>query len=120
MESLYKTRIKNIQPIKIKCSCLLCEKLFHIEDINLYNDNDNYFSICIDCSAINNKEHIIKYCNEKVLTINYNDTKNIKSVYLIRCECFKSHQIVVNGLRNLGVQDYNNIYCNCQKVNAKK
>ena len=115
MESLYKTRIRNIQPQKFKYSCLLCEHLFHIEDIKFYSDNDSNFSICIDCSNINKKEHIIKYCNEKVLTIKYNDTKNIKSVYLIRCKCFKSHQIVVGGLRNIGVQDYNNIYCNCQK-----
>lgn len=111
MESLFKTQIKNQQPKKIKNTCLLCEKLFHIEDTNNY---DNEYTVCIDCSKTNNTENIIKICKEKVLLINYDNIQNIISVYLIRCKCFLSHEIVVNGLRNIGVQDYINIYCKCQ------
>lgn len=112
MESLFKTQIRNQQPKKIKSSCLLCEKLFHTEDTHIY---DNEYTVCIDCSRTNNTENIIKMCKEKVLSINYNDNQNIKSVYLIRCKCFLSYQIVVYGLRNIGVQDYINVYCKCQK-----
>ena len=59
METLYKTRIKNILPQKIKTSCLICEKLFHIDDIHVY---DNQYSVCIDCSKKNKTDNIIKIC----------------------------------------------------------
>jgi len=114
MESLFKTQIRNQQPKKIKSSCLLCAKLFHVEDTHIY---DNEYTVCIDCSTINNTKNIIKMCkeNEAIINNNNNITRDIKSVYLIRCKCFLSHQIVVYGLRNIGVQDYIGIYCKCQK-----
>jgi len=111
MESLFTTQIRNQQPKKIKSACLLCAKLFHVEDTHIY---DNEYTVCIDCSTINKTENIIKMCKEKEEIIN-NIIPDIKSVYLIRCKCFLSHQIVVNGLRNIGVQDYIGIYCKCQK-----
>jgi hypothetical protein len=111
MESLFKTQ--QMKPKLIKCSCLVCEELFHIEDTYIY---DNEYTVCIDCSEINNESHIIKHCKKKVSTINYNYTENIKSVYSIRCKCFQSHQIIIDGLRNIGVQDYINIYCKCQQI----
>jgi len=114
MESLYKTQLINFQPLKTQISCLVCEKLCYIEDTHNYEDK---YSVCIDCSEKNKKEYIIKYCGEKALTITYNNTKNIKSVYLIRCKCFKAHHIIVDGVRNIGVQDYNNIFCKCQTIN---
>ena len=114
MESLYKTQLINFQPLKTQISCLLCEKICHIEDTYKYEDE---YSVCINCSEKIKKEYIIQYCREMYETITYNDTKNIKSVYLIRCKCFKSHNIIVDGLRNIGVQDYNNIFCKCQTIN---
>ena len=112
MESLFYTRNKKILPTKINSSCLLCEKMFDIEDTNLY---DNEYTVCFNCSEKYNTEKIIKMCKEKVLSINYNDTQIFKSIYSIRCRCFRSHQILIEGFRNIGVQDYINVYCKCIK-----
>ena len=113
MESLFYTRNKKLQPKKIKTTCLICEQMFHTEDTNLY---DNEYNVCFNCSEKDNTENIIKICKEKESKLYFNYNENIKSVYYIRCRCFRSHQILVEGLRNIGVQDYINIYCKCGTV----
>jgi hypothetical protein len=112
MKSLLLTKIQ--EPRLIKKSCLLCKGTYHLEDTFIYDDE---YTVCIDCSKMNSKEIIIKKCKENNISMNDADTdvETIKSVYSIRCKCFLSHEITIDGSRSIGVQDYIKVYCKCQE-----
>jgi hypothetical protein len=87
-------------------TCLKC-KINHKTE-NIYKFTENY-SICNICNEAANISEKISNILDDYTSINQ---ENYKSIYKLKCKkCNKNYEIIIIGLRFIGIQDYISLKC---------
>lgn len=105
METLNRTMI--YEPFCVKSTCISCKKY--------QNNNDHIriedYYVCRTCFTNFN----IKYFRDIYYSLLETDNSDYKSLFWIKCKCKKVFEFEISGLKLLGLLDYNQIICECQK-----